>query len=69
MDRDDRWIVQHFDQLITQYGGRYIAVVRQQVVASGPSAKQVEEEARRRTGASLPSVIRIPLRDGALTGV
>ncbi|OGX40050.1 MAG: hypothetical protein A3C53_07120 [Omnitrophica WOR_2 bacterium RIFCSPHIGHO2_02_FULL_68_15] len=60
MDRDDRWIVDHFDQLITQYGGRYIAVVGRQVVASGLSAKQVEDDARRRTGASLPSVIRIP---------
>ena len=69
MDRDDRWIVQHFDQLITQYGGQYIAVVRQQVVAVGPSAKQVEEKARRQAGAPLPSVIRIPPRDGVLAGV
>lgn len=69
MDRDDRWIVQHFDRLITQYGGRYIAVVRRQVVAVGVSAKQVEEEARRRTGAALPSVIHIPSHRGVLTSV
>lgn len=62
MDRDDRWIARHFDQLMDRHGGQYIAVVHRQVVAVGASAKTVEDQARRRTGAALPSVIRIPRR-------
>lgn len=62
MDRDDRWIVRHFDELMDRYGGLYIAVVHQRVVATGPSAKLVEQQACRMTGAALPSVIRIPRR-------
>lgn len=69
MDQDDRWITQHFARLVAQYGGQYIAVVQQQVVAAGPSAKQVEEDARRRTGAALPSVIRLPRREERLSVV
>jgi len=60
MDRDDRWIVRNFPRLMARHGGLYVAVVRQRVVASGPSAKAVEEEACRATGEPLPSVIRIP---------
>jgi len=62
MDRDDRWIIRNFEQLMDRYGGQYIAVVHERVVAAGPSAKQVEEEAHRVTGVDLPSVIRIPRR-------
>ena len=60
MDRDDRWIIRNFEGLIAQYGGQYIAVVHQRVVAVGASAKHVEDEAQRITGVALPSVIRIP---------
>lgn len=67
MDRDDRWINRHFDELIEQYGGQYVAVVHQRVVAVGPSAKTVEEKARQLTGAALPSVICIPRRASLTT--
>lgn len=66
MDRDDRWIASHFEQLTLDYGGQYVAVVHQRVVAAGPSAKEVEDEARRITGATLPSVIRLPRFGDAL---
>ena len=66
MDRDDRWIIRNFSQLIEQYSGQYIAVVHQRVVASGSSAKQVEQEAQRITGVTLPSVLRLPRREDSL---
>lgn len=69
MDADDRWIVRNFDRLMVRYGGQYVAVVHQRVVAVGGSAKQVEEEAQRITGMALPSVICLPRHADHLTVV
>ena len=46
MDEDDRWIVEHFSELVTKYAGKYIAVVNQALVAVGESVTAVEAKAR-----------------------
>ena len=46
MDEDDRWIVEHFSELVTKYAGKYIAVVNQALVAVGESGTEVEAKAR-----------------------
>lgn len=60
MDKDDLWIVEHFSELVTQYAGKYIAVVNETVVAVGTSGKQVEDQARAIVPDRIPSVLRVP---------
>ena len=55
MDKDDRWIVEHFSELVTKYAGKYVAVVNQQLVAVGASGAEVETEARKIHLNMLPS--------------
>jgi hypothetical protein len=60
MDKDDLWIVEHFSELVTQYAGKYIAVVDQELVAVGESGTDVESEARKIQPHKIPSVLRVP---------
>jgi hypothetical protein len=46
MDEDDRWIVEHFSELVTKYADKYIAVVNQALVAVWESGTEVEAKAR-----------------------
>jgi hypothetical protein len=60
MDKDDLWIVEHFSELVTNYAGKYIAVVNETLVAVGDSGKEVEEKARAIAPEKMPSVLRVP---------
>ncbi|KAF5429471.1 hypothetical protein C5S39_08890 [Candidatus Methanophagaceae archaeon] len=60
MDKDDIWIVEHFSELVTKYGGKYIAVVNEVLVAVGESGTDVEAKARKIEPRKIPSVLRIP---------
>jgi hypothetical protein len=73
MNRDDRWVSKNFDKLMDLYGGRYVAVVNQRVVAVGPRPDTVENRARSLTGARVPSVVMVPrkesFRGGAFSAI
>ena len=60
MDKDDLWIVEHFGELVTNYAGKYIAVVNETLVAVGDSGKEVEDKARAIAPEKMPSVLRVP---------
>lgn len=60
MDKDDLWVVEHFSELVTQYAGKYVAVVNEALVAVGESAKEVEDRARQVAPDKMPSVLRVP---------
>ncbi len=60
MHKDDRWIVDHFEELVTKYAGRYIAVVNEQVVVVGRRAKEVDDTAREKYPDHVPSVLFVP---------
>ena len=45
-----------------KYEGMYIAIVGEKVVASGDNAKEVFEEAQRKTG-KIPTLAKIPTED------
>ena len=60
MDKDDRWVVEHFSELVTKYAGKYVAVVNETLVAVGNSGKEVEEKARKIEPNKMPSVLRVP---------
>jgi len=60
MDKDDRWIVEHFSELVTKYAGKHVAVLNQQLIAVGESGSEVEAEARKIHPDKIPSVLRVP---------
>lgn len=60
LNEDDGWITDHFEELVDQYEGKWVAVVDEAVAAVGDSAVEVEEEALKKNPKKLPSVILIP---------
>lgn len=60
MEKDDLWIVEHFSEFVTKYGGKYVAVVNETLVAIANSGKEVEDKAREIESKKIPSVLRIP---------
>ena len=49
---------------LSKYEGKYVAIVGDEVVASGDNAKEVLEEAKRKTGKT-PTLAKIP-KEGLL---
>lgn len=47
---------------LSKYEGKYVAIVGDKVVASGDNAKEVLEEAKRKTGKT-PTLAKIPTED------
>lgn len=66
MTKDQEWISEHFEELVNKYGGRYIAVMGQKIVAIGDSPKEVDDTARKKEPGKIPSVMHVP-REEALT--
>jgi hypothetical protein len=60
MDKDNRWIVQHFSELVEKYAGKYIAVVNEGLVAVGNSRAEVEKKAKGIEPGKMPSVLKVP---------
>ena len=57
------WITEHFEELVKEHGGCYIAVVDKEIVARGDNPKDVENEALRRYPDKIPSVMKVPTED------
>ena len=47
---------------LSRYEGKYVAIVGEEVVASGKNAKEVWEEAKKKTG-KIPTIAKIPTDD------
>ncbi|MBE0477852.1 hypothetical protein IBX65_01875, partial [Candidatus Aerophobetes bacterium] len=60
MTKDQEWIVNHFEEIVNEYGGKYIAVVKETLVAVGDSPKEVDEIARKKFPGAIPSVMHVP---------
>lgn len=60
MKKDERWIAKNFGDLVDLYGGRYVAVSNQEVVAVGARAESVERRARTGAGRAAATVLRVP---------
>lgn len=59
--RDFEWLNRHFLKLQRKYGGQYVAVVNQRIVASGKDARAVLKKAARST--AQPHLAKIPRED------
>lgn len=63
MNQNDRWIQKNFGSLVDLYGGRYVAVAGQKVVAVGARPETAERRARAAGCKGTPSVVGVPPRD------
>jgi len=57
--KDEAWMHKHFEELVDNYAGRYVAVANEELFV-GDSPKEVEEKARQKYPGSIPSVLRVP---------
>lgn len=56
----DRWVAKHFDELVRNHAGRYIAVYRNKLVAVGDSYKEVYAAAERQGIEEPPLTMQVP---------
>ena len=60
MDKDDLWIVQHFSELVSNYAGKAIAVVNEQLVAVAENELDAAWMAKEKYPDKIPSVLTVP---------
>jgi hypothetical protein len=60
LTQDQKWIYEHFSELVNKYAGKYISVAGGEVVAVGDSVKEVDDAARGKYPTVIPSVLRVP---------
>ena len=63
LTEDQKWIYEHFSELVDRYAGKYISVAAGGIVAVGSSAKEVDNAARAKYPAITPSILRIPRKE------
>ncbi|MBI4981360.1 succinyl-CoA synthetase subunit alpha [Candidatus Woesearchaeota archaeon] len=51
---------------LSKYGGKYIAIVGEKVVASGDNAKEVLEEAKKKFPNMIPTLAKIPKEEALI---
>ena len=60
MSSDEKWITQHFEELVAEYGGKYIGVAKRQVIAVGEGADEVAEIAKDQVKPQQLHIVKIP---------
>ena len=56
----DRWVAKHFDELVKNYAGKYVAVYRNKLVAVGNSYKEVYDAAAKQGIEESPLTTQVP---------
>lgn len=51
---------------LSRYGGKYVAIVEDEVVASGDNAKKVLEEAKKKFPDKTPLLAKIPKKESLI---
>ncbi len=59
MTRDEKWIHDHFEEIVDTYAGHFIAIANEELFI-GDSMKEVLEKAQRKYQDINPSVMRVP---------
>lgn len=60
IDKNDEWLEEHFEEIVTKYPHKAIAIVREEIVAIGDSEKEVDRIAREKYPEEIPFVITVP---------
>lgn len=59
MTRDQHWIHKHFEELVDNYAGRYVAVANEELFV-GDSLMEVRQEALKKYPNVNPSILWVP---------
>jgi len=57
---EQKWIYDHFSELVDKYAGKYISVAGAELIAVGDSVKEVDDAARAKYPTIIPSILRVP---------
>jgi len=60
VSKDQKWIYEHFNELVNKYAGKYVSVAGGELVAVGDSVKEVDNAARAKHPTVIPSILRVP---------
>ena len=60
LTKEQKWIYEHFSELVDKYAGKYVSVAGGELVAVGNSVKEVDDAARAKYPTVTPSVLRVP---------
>jgi hypothetical protein len=63
IEKYDDWFGKNFEELITKYPHKAIAVVEEEIVAVGESEKEVDNIARKKYPDKIPFVVTIPSKE------
>ncbi len=63
LTEDQKYIYDHFGELVDKYAGKYISVAGGGIVAVGESAKEVDKAARAKYPTITPSILRVPSKE------
>jgi hypothetical protein len=44
--QDEKWAAKNFDRLVAKYGGNYVGIFKQKIVAYGKTPKQVVKKSK-----------------------
>jgi hypothetical protein len=59
MDRDDLWVLEHFNQMVTKHAGKHVGALNEPLVAGGDSRREVEDKAREVESRKIRSMPRV----------
>ena len=60
MDKTQKWLITHFEEIVKQYGGKYVAIADEAVVAIGRTPKEVVNQVATSKKISL---LRVPTEE------
>jgi hypothetical protein len=64
MTKSQEWIVDNFESLVSRYGGKYIGVVDEEVIAAALTPKEVLEQAKAMgKEEDVVSLLKVPTED------
>ncbi len=60
LEKDDLWVSRHFEELVEKYGGSYVAISGERVVALAKGAKEAHDKAKEAVGDVQITLLKVP---------
>jgi GTP cyclohydrolase III len=60
MKKTQKWITENFEELVDNYGGKYVAVVGEKVIAAARTPKEAREAATKVAQEEEISLLKVP---------
>jgi hypothetical protein len=60
LEKYDNWLAEHFEELVTKYPKKSIAVVNDEIIAIGNDEKELDRMAREKYPEAVPFIFTVP---------